>query len=162
MLTVEEQARLYTEYRPKVLGYIRARVKGWQAEDLCQDVFEKAFRAADRYDPAKSAPGTWLYAITRNTVINYLRRTRPTEELPEALSDDARPEDGLMQEALLEELAVALEKLPEELTNIIVLRYHDGLPLTEIAAILGMSYGAVKLRHQKALTLLRTTLKTAV
>ena len=44
------------------------------AEDLCQDVFEKAFRAADRYDPSRSAPGTWLYAITRNTVINYYRR----------------------------------------------------------------------------------------
>ena len=162
MLTAEEQAQLYTDYRPKVLSYIRARVKGWQAEDLCQDVFEKAFRAADRYDPAKSSPGTWLYAITRNTVINYLRRTHPTEELPEALSDDARPEDGLMEEVLLEELAAALEKLPEELANIVVLRYHDGLPLTEIAGILGMSYGVVKLRHQKALTLLRTALKPAV
>ena len=158
MLTAEELARLYTKYRPKVLGYIRARVKGWQAEDLCQDVFEKAFRAADRYDPARSAPGTWLFAITRNTVINHLRRSRPTEELPEALADEGQIEDGLLQEEMLDTLAAALENLPPELTNIIVLRYYDGLPLMEVAAALGISYGAVKLRHQKALAALRPLL----
>ena len=65
-----------------------------------------------------------------------------------------------MQEALLNSLAAALEKLPEELTDIIVARYYDRLPLTEIAGKLGMSYGAVKLRHQKALTLLRAAMDT--
>lgn len=158
MLTAEEQERLYVEYRGKVLGYIRARVRGWQAEDLCQDVFEKAFRAADQYDPQKSAPGTWLFTITRNTVISYLRRMRPMEELPEDLREDSLPEDSLLREDMLEELAATLEKLPEELTDIIVLRYYDGYPLTEIAGRLGLSYGAVKLRHQKALMLLRTAL----
>ena len=158
MLTAAEQERLYTEYRPKVLGYIRARVRGWQAEDLCQDVFEKAIRAAGQYDPEKSAPGTWLYAITRNTVINHLRRMRPMEELPEALAEEVRPEDGILGEETLNELAAALEKLPQELADIIVLRYYDGLPLTEIAGILNLSYGAVKLRHQKALALLRPLL----
>ena len=155
-MTAAEQAKLYTEYRDKVLGYIRARVNSREdAEDLCQDVFEKAFRAADRYDAEKSAPGTWLYAITRNAVIDHFRRTRPAEELPEDLSDDALPEDAVMRTALLDELAAALERLPAELTDIIVARYYDRLPLTEIAEKLGMSYGAVKLRHQKALSLLR-------
>ncbi len=155
-MTAAEQTRLYTAYRARVLGYIVSRVSNRDdAEDVCQDVFEKAFRSADRYDAEKSAHGTWLYAITRNAVIDYWRRTRPTEELPEELSDDALPEDGLTQQELLEELAQALERLPEDLTDIIVARYYDGLPLTEIAERLGMSYGMVKLRHQKALTLLR-------
>ena len=159
MLTAEELSRLYTEYRPRVLGYIRSRVAGWQAEDLCQDVFERALRAAAQYDPEKSSPGTWLYAITRNTVINYLRRARPMAELPEALADDSAVEDGVLGEEALEELAAALEKLPEELTDIIMLRYYDGQPLTEIAVMLGLSYGAVKLRHQKALAMLRPLLE---
>lgn len=47
------------------------------------------------------------------------------------------------------------QALPDELTDVIVLRYYDRLPLTEIALTLGMSYGAVKLRYQKALALLR-------
>ncbi|MCR4770897.1 MAG: sigma-70 family RNA polymerase sigma factor [Oscillospiraceae bacterium] len=160
-MTAEEQTRLYTEYRGRVLGYIRARVNSREdAEDLCQDVFEKVFRSADRYDAEKASPGTWIYAVTRNTVIDFFRRSRPFEELPEDIADDGLPEDGVMQEALLNSLAAALEKLPEELTDIIVARYYDRLPLTEIAGKLGMSYGAVKLRHQKALTLLRAAMDT--
>ena len=159
MTATAEFEALYTEYRSKVLAYIRSHISdSADAEDLCSDVFEKALRAADRYDAEKSAPGTWLYAITRNAVIDYYRRARPTEELPEELSDDALPEDRVMQEALLEELAEALDRLPDELTDIIVLRYYDGLPLTEIAERMDMSYGMVKIRHNKALSLLRAAL----
>ena len=49
----------------------------------------------------------------------------------------------------------ARELSDDELTDVIVLRYYDRMPLTEVALTLGMSYGAVKLRHQKALALLR-------
>ena len=158
-MTATEQTRLYTEYRDRVLGYIRARVNNREdAEDLCQDVFEKVFRAADRYDSEKAAPGTWIYAITRNAVIDYFRRNRPAEELPEDLASDELPEDAVMQTALLDALAAALEKLPDELADVVVARYYDRLPLTEIAERLGMSYGIVKLRHNKALKLLRAAL----
>lgn len=160
-MTAAQQEALYTQYRGKVLGYIRARVNNREdAEDLCQDVFVKVFRAADRYDAEKSAPGTWIYAVTRNAVIDYFRRNRPSEELPEDMADDALPEDAVMQNALLDALAAALETLPDELTDIIVARYYDRLPLTEIAERMGLSYGAVKLRHQKALLLLRTAMET--
>jgi len=159
MTATAEFEALYTEYRSKVLAYIRSHISdSADAEDLCADVFEKALRRWDDYDPARAAPGTWLFSITRNAVIDHYRRARPTEELPEALSDDALPEDGVMQEALLEELAAALEKLPDELTDLIVLRYYDGLPLTEIAERMDMSYGMVKIRHNKALSLLRAAM----
>ena len=155
-MTPAEQEKLYKEYRDRVLGYIAARVMCREdAEDLCHDVFEKAFRAAGSYDAEKAAPGTWLFAITRNTVTDYYRRSRPTEELPEDLADDSLPEDGVMREEQLEDLAEALEKLPGELTELIVMYYYDRLPLTAIAEKTGLSYGAVKLRHHKALTLLR-------
>ncbi len=150
---------LYLEYRGKVMGYISARISSRDdAEDLCSSVFEKAVSAWDRYDEKRSSVGTWLYAITRNTVIDYYRTNRPAEELPEDLRGDDSPEDGYLREETLDELAEALESLPTELTDIIVLRYYDCLPLTEIAEKMGMSYGAVKLRHQKALALLRTAL----
>ena len=158
-MTAAEQEQLYTKYHDRVLGYIRARVNNREdAEDLCQDVFAKALRASGSYDAGKAAPGTWIYAITRNAVIDWLRRTRPGEELPEDLADEAQPEDEVMRTSLLDELAAALETLPDELTDIIVLRYYDRMPLTEVADRLGLSYGMTKLRHQKALALLKRKL----
>ena len=158
-MTPAEQTRFYMEYHSRVLGYIISRVSNREdAEDICQDVFEKAFRFSDSYDAGKSAIGTWLYAITRNTVIDFRRKAYPMEELPDELSDNALPEDGILQTELLDKLADALERLPADLTDIIVLHYYDRLPLTEVAEKTGLSYGSVKMRHNKALTLLRTEL----
>ena len=159
-MTAGEKERLYVEYRGKVLSYIRSRVfNASEVEDLCEDVFLKAFGAADSFDPAKASAGTWLYSITRNTVIDYCRRIRPTEEIPEELSDGSLPEDEILNAETLEELAAALERLPAELTDIIVLHYYDGMPLTEVAASLNISYGMVKIRHNKALAFLRSVLE---
>ena len=154
-----ELTELYSEYRGKVMSYLNSRISNRDdAEDLCSAVFEKAVSSFDRYDKNKSSPGTWIYAITRNAVIDYYRVNRPKEELPEDLAGDDSPENDILREETLDELAEALESIPDELTDIIVLRYYDRLPLTEIADILGLSYGAVKLRHQKALMMLRTAL----
>ena len=155
-MTAEQQERIYAAYQGKVMGYICARIRRRaDAEDLCADVFEKVFNRIDQYDKTKSSLSTWIFTITRNTVIDHYRRTKPTEELDENLSDDTELDEGLLQTESLEELAAALRKLPQELTDLIVLRYYDNKPLTEVADLMGLSYGAVKLRHQKALTMLR-------
>lgn len=151
--------QIYTDYSGKVMGYIRARInRKAEAEDLCSDVFEKVYTRIDQYDKSKSSLSTWIFTITRNTVIDHYRRTKPTEELDENLSDDTEVDESLLQNESLEELADALRKLPQELTDLIVLRYYDNRPLTEVADMMGLSYGAVKLRHQKALTMLRRLL----
>ncbi len=150
---------IYTQYRKKVMGYIRTRVTSFaDAEDLCQDVFEKVQIKLESYDPAKSALSTWIYTITRNTVIDYYRRRRPGEELDETIPADGEVDEALLNEQALGDLAVALKALPEELRRIVVYRYYDGLPLTDIARQMGISYGAVKLRHNSALKLLRDAL----
>ena len=159
-MTAGEKERLYVEYRQKVLSYIRSHVyNASDVEDICEDVFAKAFGAADTYDPTKASLGTWLYSVTKTTVIDYCRKLRPTDELPEELSDGSSPENELIDAEALEELASALEDLPTELTDIIVLHYYDHIPLTEIAETLGISYGAVKIRHNKALSSLRSVLE---
>ncbi|MBQ6173513.1 MAG: sigma-70 family RNA polymerase sigma factor [Clostridia bacterium] len=151
--------RIYTEYHGKVMSYLRARIRGEaDAEDLCSDIFEKIYLKYDDYDPTKAALGTWIFTITRNTLIDRFRGTRPTEELDENLSDDSEIDSDLIRTETLTELAGALRKLPQQLMDIVVLRYYDGKPLTEIAQIMGLSYGAVKLRHQNALMLLRQTM----
>ncbi len=151
---------IYRAYHDKVMGYIRNRVNSRaDAEDLCQDVFEKVARKLPEFDPSKAQMGTWIFTITRNAVIDHFRRTRPTDELDEGLADDTQVDAGLMRSETLSELAAALKALPGQLRDIIVLRYYDRKPLTEIASLMGLSYGAVKLRHQQALGLLKGSLQ---
>ena len=81
---------VYARYNGKVMGYLQARLHNMAvAEDLCAEVFEKAIRKQDAFDPAKAAVGTWIFTITRNTLIDYYRRMKPTDELDENLSDDS-------------------------------------------------------------------------
>ena len=151
-----EMERIYTTYSGKVMGYLRARIHNTaEAEDICSEVFEKVMRKIDDYDQTKAAVGTWIFSITRNTLIDHYRKKRPTEELDENLKDDTELDESLLTNETLSELAAALLRLPEQLRDIVVLRYYDGKPLTEIAEMMGLSYGAVKLRHQNALMLLR-------
>ena len=151
-----EIEQLYREYRGKVFSYIRSRVSSYaDAEDICSDVFEKVQLKIDAYDETKARPGTWIYTITRNSVIDYYRRQKPSAELDEDLADEKGIDDKLLNEENLSLLAASLKKLPEQLREIIVLRYYDNKPLTEVAKILGLSYGAVKLRHNNALEMLR-------
>lgn len=148
--------QIYTEYSGKVMGYIRSRVQRWaDAEDLCADVFEKVQRKLPTFDLTKASIGTWVYTITRNTVIDYYRRTRPTSELDEKMPEDGSVDSGLLRSETLSELASALRQLPQQMMDIIILRYYQGKPLTEIATLMGLSYGAVKLRHQNALQRLK-------
>ena len=148
--------QIYTAYHSKIMGYLRARINNTaEAEDLCSEVFEKILRKYDSYDQSKASVSTWIFSITRNTLIDHYRRTKPTGELDENMSDGTELDEDLLQSETLSELAAALKWLPQQLQDIIVLRYYDGKPLTEIAEMMGLSYGAVKLRHQNALMLLR-------
>ena len=151
--------RIYTEYSGKVMGYIRARIRSSaEAEDLHSEVFEKILKKIEEFDSSKASLNTWIFTITRNTVIDHFRRTKPSEELDENLSDNVELDEDLLNTETLSELAVALRKLPQQMMDIIVLRYYDGKPLTEIAEMMNLSYGAVKLRHQNAVLMLRQAL----
>lgn len=152
--------QLYGAYRDKVMGYLSSRLSSAaEAEDLCSQVFEKVLAKQDSFDPRCSAVGTWIYAITRNTLIDHCRKVRPTAELDETLSDGSEADEALLRAESLSELAAALQRLPQQLTDIVILHYYDGKPLTDIARRMHLSYGAVKLRHRNALALLRAYMK---
>ena len=151
--------QIYLEYRDRVMGYIYARLRSRaDAEDLCQDVFEKVHTKLDKFDPDKASISTWIYSITRSSVIDFYRRSHPHDEINENIAVDDSIDDDMLNDETLEELAEALEKLPTQLREIIVLRYYDGSPLTEIAKRMNLSYGAIKLRHAKALELIRKSM----
>ena len=159
-MTRPSEAELYAAYRGKVLAYLTGRTERREdAEDLCEDVFAEVYRCLPQYDAAKASLSTWIYQITRFTLIDYLRTRRPNEPLPEdvAAADDLA-EDFIRRETL-ERLAAALKTLEREERDIVVLRYYEGRSLTDISRLTGVSYGMVKVKHKRALRALRTLLE---
>ena len=78
MNRTEEREALYTAYSEKVRGYVFGKVANrHDAEDLVSDVFLKAYEKYPTFDADRASVSTWLYTITRNTVIDYFRTHRP-------------------------------------------------------------------------------------
>jgi len=152
--------KLYAAYRERVLAYLTGRAESREdAEDLCEEVFAEVLRCLPRYDPEKASLSTWIFQITRFTLIDYLRTTHTYEPLPEDIrAADDIAEDFIRRETL-ECLAAALMALKQQERDIIVLRYYRGQTLMEISRLTGISYGMVKVKHKRALNALRAQLE---
>lgn len=154
-----QQEQLYIAYHPKVLRYIQSRVSNHSdAEDLAATVFLKVFSKLAEFDVQKASLSTWIFTITRNTVIDYFRQARVGVALPE---NEAAPDDlegTVLREELLELLAKALENMERRQREIIILHYYRGKTLGEIAAQMDISYSYVKVLHKKAVAQLKTAL----
>lgn len=152
-LTYEE---VYERYQGKVKSYIRSKINNsYEAEDLLSTVFLKVYEKFSTFDQSKASISTWVYTIARNTMIDYFRVRKVHEEIQD---DDVVAEDayqGILTEETLNELAAALEKLPQRERDLIILHYYNKCQLKEIAVRMKMSYSNCKLVHNKALLHLR-------
>ena len=112
-MSVPSLEKIYNDYYGKVMGYIMARVRRRaEAEDIASDVFEKIVRKIDDFDETKASVSTWVFTITRNTLIDHYRRTKPSEELDENLAEDGELDEDLLRSETLGELADALRSMP--------------------------------------------------
>ncbi|MCR4925711.1 MAG: RNA polymerase sigma factor [Clostridiales bacterium] len=154
-------ARLYNDYSGKVLRYISSRIHNQQdCEDLVSTVFLKVQQNISNFDEQKASASTWIFSITRNTVIDYYRTNRQQYELSENLSTADDICENLCNEENLELLAASLEELDERLRDLIILHYFSGLTLKDIAQKMQMSYSNAKVLHSKALDELKLQLKS--
>jgi RNA polymerase sigma-70 factor (ECF subfamily) len=81
--------QVYLQYSGKVTGYLQARLHNRAvAEDLCAEVFEKALRKQEGYDPKKSAVGTWIFTIA--VCVFLAKKVFMDFDLDEEEVDDAR------------------------------------------------------------------------
>lgn len=135
-----------------------------RAEDLCQETFLKAVRAAASWAP-RATFRTWLYAIARNQAVDEARRRafRRVEPLAGRAGTEpaweGTPPDGAAEAALLRpKLEAALASLPEQQREVFLLREHAGLRFPEIAEVTGVPENTVKSRMRYALEALRVEL----
>ncbi len=151
---------LYDRYGGMVYG-LAYRVLGDRhlAEDCAQEAFVSLWRGAARFDPGRARLTTWLFAITRNTAIDMVRRraSRPAEPLPENWQSDESPDtaDLVATAEHGEQVAAALAELPPPQLEALSLAYFEGLSHAEIAERLDVPLGTVKGRIRLALDRLR-------
>ena len=161
----DEQARrlVYERYREKVSAFCYHMTLDPQAAaDLTQDVFVKVITRISTLENNEAFP-SWLFAIARNEVYAFFRRSRTMKQLDdEDIWEEETPLDvliGTERSALVRALVGALQPSYREA---LLLREFESLPYAEIAAATQSSEAAVKARLFKARKALLEKLKPFV
>jgi RNA polymerase sigma-70 factor, ECF subfamily len=147
---------LYRRYLDRVYGYCFYLLGDHHdAEDVTERTFVAALAAVEGYRDEGATFRAWLFRIAHNQLANALR----SRQRQRAASLDAVPEPvvhadpaGLVGRAEdARALRLALERLPDDRRQVVVLRFVDGLSAREIGAVLGRSEGAVRVLQHRAL-----------
>ena len=146
---------LYTRYAGKIYSKCLSMLRDEaRAQDATQEVFTKIFLNLAKFS-GKSKFSTWVYSITYNFCIDYIRRTKKKKDI---FSDDIErlpevPDEVPDEELLLMEVA-QLRKVLSELNvddkTILMMKYQDGMSIKEIAEIIDKTESAVKMRIKRA------------
>jgi len=164
---------IFDRYFPEIHGYVARRLGRDIADDVAADTFLAAFRARRQFNPARGTVRSWLYGITTNHLSAYHRQeirackaaaasaaVPARETAAESLADQvaARVDAG----AARRELAGALAGLPRGDREVLLLVALGGLTHAEVAAALGIPYGTVGSRLNRARRKLRSLASVAL
>jgi len=143
-----------------VYSYVAYRLSdGPDAEDVTSDVFERALRYRESYDPSRGKPLAWLLGIARRCVEDALVRRPPTslaEIVEQASAEDL---EGEVVRRLT--VAAAIDRLDERARNLLALRYGADLSARLIGEVLGMKTNAVEVALHRTLERVRVDLEEA-
>lgn len=146
---------LYDRYAEKVYHKCISFVKDVDlAQDLAHDVFLKTFLNLAKFE-GKSKFSTWLYSLTYNFCIDYLRKNNKTivnsdEVLVNIPDDDDEKNERELLSIASERLQDVLELIPADDKMILLMKYQDDLSVKEIQGALELSESAVKMRVKRA------------
>ncbi len=140
-----------------------------EPQDICQETFDKAFRNIGKYN-SKFKFTTWLYNIAKNTTIDYIRRSKNTENSlsTDSNSQDIRnlsngikdnPEDKLIGSQEFENAKDIINHLSDKYRDAIYLYAVEGYGYEEIAKELNIQISTAKVRVNRAKNQLAAILK---
>jgi len=165
--------QVYTEFQPKIYRYLTQLIGIKEAEDITQDVFIKVNQALHTFKK-NSQLSTWIYQIATNTAIDRMRSRSFKQEISEhfiefdidtfaaknacSYKKTLLIEDQVVRQEMNECIRNFVMDLPETYRTVAVLSEIEGLKDSEIATILGLSIGTVKIRLHRAKENLRKLL----
>ena len=134
--------QLLTEYGPAVFRMVQRIVTQREdAEEVYQDVFVKALRGIEGYNPSQASLATWLSRIAYHESLNFVRGKKPTllyiedHELGADTLED--PDDAPQDEETIRQLEQALTKLLPHEQAVVSMFYYDNMSLADIAFVTG-------------------------
>ncbi len=153
-------------HQDRVAAVLRRCVPSWEIEDLAQEAFLRALLGLDRFR-GDARFGTWLFQVVRNLLIDRHRRRRrapgsvglreETGSEGDVVLEDPSPGPGDAYDSgvLESHLRAALERLDEKDRIAILLHDQEGMSAPEVAAVIGGSAGALRIRLMRARRRLR-------
>ena len=169
----ESFGELVERYQGRLVNYLYRLLRDVEeAHDLAQEVFLKIYLALDRYDP-RYRFSTWLFRVAKNAAIDRIRKRRihlvSTDRGSdedggggtwEFASPDAGPYGDLRNRERGEAIQEAIDALPWEYRELIVLRHYGELSYEEIATVKSMPLGTVKNKLFRARQMLKEKLRS--
>jgi RNA polymerase sigma-70 factor (ECF subfamily) len=165
-LVLADEASVAAAYRAHGPELYRAAFRslgdGPLSEEAVQEVFVRAWRAADRYDPMLSSLRTWLFAILRNVVVDMARARAVRPQLASGASSEretATSVDEFDRALASWQVEEALLRVSEEHRVALVEVHVRGRPYGDGSADLGVPVGTLKSRVYYGLKALRLALE---
>ena len=161
---------LMKRHERRIFGYLLRSVRNYEdAEELTLEVFFKAYRALDSWEP-KAKFSTWLYTIASNLSIDYHRSKsrKPVfmledEDIIEkrlvATNISSNPEKHLEDKECGRIIREAVDELSSKQKAVFMLTRYEGLQIKEVAETLGIAEGTVKIHLHRAMKKLQTILR---
>ncbi len=146
---------LYRRYSNKVYGKCISLLKSESlASDAVQDIFTKIFLNISKFQE-KSKFSTWLYSITYNYCIDFLRKQKKEHALfssemenPPDLEDEVP--DHYLLEMQVSQLKEVLEAIPPGDKEVLLMKYREELSIKDIAEIFDKTESAIKMKIKRA------------
>ncbi|MCF7846322.1 MAG: sigma-70 family RNA polymerase sigma factor [Candidatus Peribacteraceae bacterium] len=141
-------AEIYELFAQKIYAFIFYKTFHREtAEDLTSQTFIRALEKIQLFKPRKGSFNSWIYAIARNSVIDFYRSKKDSKNIDDvfdlASDDDLAAEFAAKNE--FAEIRAALRQISPRQREIILLRIWEGLKFREIAEVLEKSEAAVKM-----------------
>ena len=161
---------LYRRFERPVFGVLLRMAGGRRAlaEEWLQEAFTRVWLGAGTHDPSRGEVRPWIYKIALNTARSEMARKRYRAphvsldeaglDLPDETAGEKRIAADLDEARRAAAVAEALERLPDFMREVIVLRCSRELSFAEIAQVTGAPEGTLKSRFHRAVAALREAL----
>lgn len=156
-INVNKTENIWHEYHLRLSAFIKSKVAEDRVDDLLQDVFIKIHTRISSLEEGIKLE-SWLYQITRNTIIDHYRSRKITTALPDWIEQPQVEEDDMIRRELSSCLAPMITALPKKYRHAIQMSEIENKTQKEVAKQEGISLSGAKSRVQRGRSLLKTML----